>query len=523
MALNEYALYLAAAAACIIAPGCYAQAEQKAEITCRVLDDIESKGVARARTSLAPAAGGERITAFTSETGACALRDIPPGDYVLTVEKAGFFPITGLQSIAFTAVAPKTDLGEIVLSAMRSIQGSVRWKNGDPADNVIAHALLVRGGRGVFRPGDARLSITNERGEFRLEGLRPATYLLYSYTLGFRPDLPGRPALPVFYPDLPAPNLQAGIDLRKTKEATGLTLTLQDTEGVTVRGIVTPSSTLPQGSPMSVGLMIPDNPAQPFAGAQTESGKPFQLQGIPPGNYILIMVEKSGLHRSAVPLTVGTSPIADMRFTFTDPRELECNFEYDVAQPGTQTASTNDLSTARLWAMAEPLQMFGMSTARPDPEGHVRLKEVVAGYRYQLHIEPPAGSYIASVKQAETELTQNPPQASADDGRVRIILRRDGGTLNGLITDKNGKPTAGFAVLVPADQARQYWLKTAQAASNGRIEITAIAPGKYRLFILPDNDNDSYLDEKYLEKFESKEVSIKANSKQALEVRAAAK
>lgn len=516
-----------------LTPGYCAQVEVKAAITCRVVDDIEMKGVARARLSLLPSTGGGRITAFTGETGACTFPDVPPGEYVMNVEKAGYFPISGPKAIEFTSVPPKTDLGDIVLGVMRSIQGTVRWKNGDPADNVIAHALVVRAGRGVFRPGDVRLAMTNERGEFRLENLRPASYLLYSYTLGFRTDLPGRSALPVFYPDLPDPNPSGAIDLRKTKEAADLALTLQDMDGVSVSGTVTPSPQLPQGSPLYVGLMVPANPAQPFVGVQTEVGKAFQLQGIPPGNYILIMAGKNTPNRSAFALTVGASPIAGMSFHFVDSHEIECGLEYDLAQPrdapispatpGNESVPSVDLSSARVWAMSEQLQMFGVLAGRVGSDGGTHLQGAVPGYRYALNIEPPAGSYISRVMQAETELTGSPLQIGADDGRVRIVLRRDGGSLSGFLSDKDGKPTAGFVVLAPANRAKAHWLKTATPGGDGKFELTMIAPGKYNLFALPHNDNDSYLDEKYIERFPSTEITIAANAKQAIDVRLPAK
>ena len=527
-----------AAIAYFLTPGYCAQVEIKAAITCRVVDDIELKGVARARLSLLPSTGGDRITAFTSETGACTFPDLPPGKYVMNVEKAGYFPLSGPKAIEFTSAPPKIDLGDIVLGVMRSIQGTVRWKNGDPADNVIAHALVLRAGRGVFRPGDVKLAMTNERGEFRLENLRPAAYLLYSYTLGFRTDPPGRSALPVFYPDLPGPNPHSAIDLRRTKEVADLTLTLQDIGGVSVGGVsvsgtVTPSPKLPQGSPLYVGLMVPENPAQPFVGVQTEVGKAFQLQGVPPGNYIVIMVGKNTPNRSAFPLTVGASPIVDMSFHFVDSHEIECSLEYDVTQPrdaptaptppGNEAAPPADLSGARVWAMSEQLQMFGMLAGRVGSDGDTRLQGAVPGYRYTLNIEPPAGSYISRVLQAETELAGSPLLIGADDGRVRIVLRKDGGSLSGFLSDKDGKPTTGFVVLAPANRVKTYWLKTATPGGDGKFELTLIAPGKYKLFALPQNDNDSYLDEKYIERFPSTEITIAANATQAIDVRLPAK
>lgn len=528
MAPRSTALSWLALLAYCITTHCYAQERVSAAVGCRVLDDIEHRGIPSARLSLVPVIGGERITAFTTELGACTFESVPRGNYVMTVEKAGYFPLTGQTAISFTAESPKTDLGDITLVAMRSIQGVVHWKNGDPADNVIAHALLIRAGRAQFRPGDARLVMTNDKGEFRLEGLRPGTYILYANTLGFRPNEAGRPSLPVFYPDLPAPNPLAGIDLRKTREASALTLTLRDTTGVTVQGTVTPSPRLSQGVPLLVGIMIPDNPAQPFAGVQTEVGKSFLLQNIPPGNYLLVMAEKETARSSVQPITVGAQPIVGMNIPFVDPTELDCDFEYSgdhsdspapsMASAGKQTRPEKNFTGTRVWAMAEQLQMFGLLSGRVGPDGHAHFDGAKPGYQYTLHIEPPPGAYVAHVLQAETELDDDPTLISADNGRIRVILATDGGTLNGKLTDTDGKTTSGFVVLAPADGKKQDRIKTATAGPGGMFAIATIAPGQYRLYTLPDNDNDSYLDPKYLAQLRSTELSIGPNEEKAVEV-----
>ncbi|QOY90371.1 carboxypeptidase-like regulatory domain-containing protein [Paludibaculum fermentans] len=510
---------LIAAMAAWMAPSGQGQEKPKVAIVCRVLDDIASNGVSGARITLQPREGGDQIVAFTSESGACSFpKDVQPGQYVMSVDKAGYFPIAESKAIAFSAEAPKTDLGDIVLSAKRSIQGVVRWSNGDPADGVIAHVLVLRAGRAVLRPGDSILAMTNDRGEFRLENLRPATYLLYAYTLGFRREGIGRTSLPVFYPDLPAPNLQGGIDLRKMKEASGLTLTLKDAEGVSVSGVVTASQKQPEGSTIFVGLMIPENAAQPFLGTKAEVGKSFRLQNVPPGNYLLLIVSTEANNRSVLPITVGATPIEHLRVPFVDAQDLDCALEYE-AGADEKTAPAKALTSARVSGTSDALQLFGTIGGRVSPEGRVHMQLLVPGYRYTLHVQPPEGAYVTRVLQGGAELEEIPPQISAEDGPVRVVLGRNGGVLSGVLSNRDGKPTSGFVVLAPVNPAKRDWVKTATTGSTGQFEITAIAPGKYRLFALRENDNDAYLDAKYLEQFSSREIVVTANVRQMAEIR----
>lgn len=496
----------------------YAADDPKVAIACRVLDDIESKGVGGARVTLQPRDGGDALSGFTTEAGACPFKGVPPGPYTLSVDKAGYFPISEPQAIAFAAAGQKVDLGAIFLTVKRRIQGVVRWSNGDPAEGVMTHVLVVRGGRANWRPGDPVLAPTNDRGEFLLQNLRPATYILYAYTLGFRRDGVGRPALPVYYPDLPAPNLQAGIDLRKVKEASELTLTLKDAEGVTVSGKVEPSPKLPEGAPIYVGLMTADSPSQPFLGIQSKAGQMFRLQNVPPGNYTLLVASVEANNRSVLPLSVGTAPIENLQVPFVDSHDVDCTFEY---APGTDSgkAPAPSLSAARLSGTSDALGLFGFVGGRVGPDGKARLQVLVPGYRYKLHVQPPPGSYVARMLQSGTELPALPAEISADGGPVRILLGLDGGTVSGLLTDRDGKAASGFTVLMPDNPAKQDWIKTATPGADGRFEMTVVAPGKYHLFALYENDNDAYLDPKYLEGHPSREIVVKPSARQTADLR----
>jgi hypothetical protein len=69
-----------------------AQSEPKVSIHCRVAGDIGLEPVPHARLTLSGGKLSGPVVAYTSESGACVLPDIPPGRYLLTVDKAGYFP-----------------------------------------------------------------------------------------------------------------------------------------------------------------------------------------------------------------------------------------------------------------------------------------------------------------------------------------------------------------------------------------------------------------------------------------------
>ncbi len=114
---------------------------------------------------------------------------------------------------------------------------------------MIVHALTVKRGRALMIPGDVFLVTTNDRGEFRLENMRPGRYVAYAYVPGLAVAFTKpRTALPVFYPNSPVPDAGGSIDLRNTAEPAPLLMHLHETSGgVSVEGTVAESVSFPKG------------------------------------------------------------------------------------------------------------------------------------------------------------------------------------------------------------------------------------------------------------------------------------
>lgn len=302
----------------------------------------------------------EPTTSYTDTQGVGQIANLAPGRYSLSLEKAGYFPqargaSSGYPAIDVAAESPgDVDAGDIVFTRMRAISGRVTWENGDPAEHVIAHALLVRRNRAEFRPGDSLLSPANEHGDFRIGNLKPGRYVVYSYTMGMASESASDPiALPVFYPGSPSPEIGAAVDLRTTDEVSHISMILRESEGVSVEGTFVASAALPEGSTAQVALMIVVSSTSP----NVRSFQTLRVDG----------------------------PIEGLKVSAGELQPVVGTIRYDepVAAPVSRS-----LDGVTVWLACPDLQLFGIAATRTDKEGKFNAG-TFPGLNYLLTITPP--------------------------------------------------------------------------------------------------------------------------------------
>lgn len=107
-----------------------AQPTPQVTVRGRVISDIANQPIARARLILSSEQLNEPISAYTDAHGEYVFKEIPAGRYSLSIERAGYFPLTGVNAVELIAEQPPgSDAGEQVMVAIRGISGSVIWKD----------------------------------------------------------------------------------------------------------------------------------------------------------------------------------------------------------------------------------------------------------------------------------------------------------------------------------------------------------------------------------------------------------
>jgi hypothetical protein len=415
----------------------------------------------------------------------------------VTLEKAGYFP----EPIDLTVSASSpASLPEIVMTTKREVSGTVRWQDGEPAARAQIRVYGVRGGRPVART-DIPVVQTSDRGEFVVGNLRPGRYILLvapaTFVGGF--DASGqfaaggvpRTGLPVFHPGVNVPDARASIDLRGALAMPNVNIILQEKPGVVVEGTIVPSPTAPIGSEVVITLA---NQAMYSVSTRARAGDNFRLGPVPEGFYLLDATAQGPQQgRILVPLTVGGTIFRGIAVSVPPPVVLAGRVEID--DPAVRP-------TANITVQSE--KMPGTITASASETGEFRIPRTIVGEVYGMavdHRSLPPNAYIAAVTQGSQPLPTSPFQIASGGDAVRVVLKTDGGIVEGRVRESGRAAGQAFVVLAPKDRKSQQNFRTAIADRDGMFRVSAVAPGEYDLFAFDRNEDDDYLDELFLQSF----------------------
>jgi predicted outer membrane repeat protein len=235
----------------------------------------------------------------TDGDGLFNLRDLPSGEYQLTVSRAGFTSMTFGQRRPLETPTPiKLSEGasftaNVALTRGGAIRGRIVDEFGEPIAGTRIQVLRSRMVQGQRRlqstgPGDQ----TDDTGEFRVYGLPPGDYYVTAST-GAADSV--RRAPPIYYPGTPSFTEAQSITLVVGTEASA-DFQLQPFRNARVSGIVFNASGAPiqasvQLSSEAVGLgpsfEQAGNPQAFTLIADSGADGRFAIVDVPPGPYVL--------------------------------------------------------------------------------------------------------------------------------------------------------------------------------------------------------------------------------------------
>ena len=547
-----FSLVLLAAPA--IQPISARQGQFTSAIRARVTDDLSHEGVSTVRLTLTGTSLRDPVVVTSDGNGNFQFPGLSEGRYNLALDKAGYFPQTFPDIVVLPGAIGNAAvvLGDLNITAQRNVSGTVKWDDGEPVTNAIVHVMSFRGGAYSRSPFVGTVT-TNERGEFKIEGLRARRYLVFTYQ---RPQVvaPGiavRVALPVFYPGAARPEDAQMLDLRTNREFPGLALTMKEERGVSIEGTVT-SETLMPGVPVQMGLIIPGVPSPFMVGTESRVGQPFRLYPVPPGSYLLfargvpattaaqagvttitpatanaptVLVAGTPLDAAvtAIPVTVNRgTPIQGMNLNLPAAAVIEGTVEIDAAEQGApaRIVPAAGVTVGFEWYPKMESQ-YGIFYNNANDKGEFRIQGVVKG---QAYIPGPGANwgpaYVASYKQGTKDLVAGGLPVVAGGEPVHVLLKRDGGRLEGKVTDGSNTPWRAFVAVAPRDRRIEYWFRSAFTMSDGTFQISNIPPGEYDVFAFDRNDEDIYYNADFLRRYAAggKAITVGPYTIQSLEL-----
>jgi hypothetical protein len=530
------------------------QAQFTSAIRARVTDDLSHEGVSTVRLTLTGTSLRDPVVVTSDGGGNFQFPGLSEGRYNLAIDKAGYFPQTFPDIVVLPGAIGNAavELGDLNITAQRSVSGKVSWDDGEPVTNAIVHVMSFRGGA-YSRSPFVNTVPTNERGEFKIDGLRARRYLVFTYQ---RPQVvaPGtavRVALPVFYPGVAQPQDAQMLDLRTNREFPGLSLTMKEERGVSIEGTVS-SETLMPGVPVQMGLIIPGIPSPFIVGTETRVGQPFRLYPVPPGSYLLfargvpaptaaqagvttitsattnaptVLVPGTPLDPAytAIPITVNRgTPIQGMNLNLPAAAVIEGKVEIDIGVQGAppQIVPAAGVNLFFEW-FPKMESTYGIVNGVVTDTGQFRIPGVVKG---QAYIAGPGSNwgpaYVASFTQGTKDLVAGGLPVTAGADPVHVLLKRDGGRLEGKVTDGSRTPWRAFVAVAPRDRRVEFSFRSAFTMSDGTFQIGNIPPGEYDVFAFDRNDEDIYYNADFLRRYAAggKAITVGPYTIQSLEL-----
>jgi hypothetical protein len=94
---------------------------------------------------------------------------------------------------------------------------------------------------------------------------------------------------------------------------------------------------------------------------------------------------------------------------------------------------------------------------------------------------------------------------------MEVVIRTDGGAVDGVVTGADGKPVPNAAVILVPDTHRQNpnLYKAASSDLQGHFSMTRVAPGSYKAFAWLSIAAGAYENAEFMARYESRGVPVR--------------
>lgn len=470
-----------------------------------IVNDRTGLPLKRAQVVLRPAkAGANPIAVETDARGAFAIRDVEAGRYSLSAARDGYLASSicqmGTVRLPQTfAIGPKESITGLMfrMRPFAVIAGRISHDDGEPAIGNRVEAY--REYRNHLRHGYllAASATTNDRGEYRMFGLQPGSYIVAAISDGPQPaNEQTRDALrdtTTFYLNSTKLSEAAPVRLEYGQEVGGIDIFLDRVRKVKIHGRVISGVT---GAPMAATIALQRVDARNTASiavtvpATFDRDNRFEIRDVTPGPYIIWAEGSDGSKTMSghVPLTVTESDIDTLDLTIVDER---VGTGVLVVEGGTK--------------LAEPVSL--RFEPRNERSRIVEAREDGGNYQFPLMgdelYDPfvanlPNDFYLSAVLVNGTDAMPFgiPGSAASLSRPLEFVLDSRGGRVSGRVlgSDDSLWSRASVALIPDPPAGRVQSYKESAADENGLFHFRGVAPGKYVVVAWLDDPPCDYYD-----------------------------
>ena len=386
---------------------------------------------------------------------------------------------------------------DITLRKPGAIDGRVFDHNGEPLEGATVHVFQAR-----FESGRARLvdagglgtHRTDDRGRYRIYGLKPGTYIV-SASIGQMSsshalaDVAGYAS--TYFPGTPNPGDAQWVGVDVAENLTGIDVTLSPVPTARVAGIRLTEAGQPAGGTITLTPSRRSGSIAPTpVGARTQADGRFEFPNVPPGEYVL----QASIARPT-PFDEGEFTSMFVTVNGTDMTDLVLRTSTGSTIKGHVTAegNTEEWLWSEITVSAEPVD-FDLSPAGMNPPSSAGVRydwsfdlTGLSGPRWLRLRNPPPGWALKAVLFNGVDVTDHPLPFGAKGQsltNVEIVLTDQITQLSGSVTDARGRVVSDCPVIVFAPE-RERWtvgsrfLTMTRAGRDGKFSVQRLPAGEY--------------------------------------------
>ena len=464
-------------------------------------------------------------TVQTDSRGEYTFRDLEAGQYILRATRNGYIPRNYGQKTTSSfrrervgtslSVGPGRVLDGIDFHLIRAgvVEGRVVDQDNEPLERV---QVMLSGYRSLG--GERRLmpfgrDETDDRGQFRIFGIPPGTYLLATSPRPFAALSGGaeRPFPPTYYPGVLRVEEAATVQVAAGAEIGGFNITLIKTLTYNVSGRVL----TPEGRPAHSALIVSSNESQEdfmsMMGRNTTTNLQgeFKVSGLLPGSHRLYarLGEGEDLRTASAAVEVTDQDLSGFTLVIGKGAEITGRIvvEGEASAVDWRRISLLMVSVSKISRMS-----FGGSGAQAKEDFTFKISNLLEG-PYRLVARLPTGNhYVSSIRVEGQDITDRPIEMRSNnrlDG-VKLHISSKGAQLSGVVEQAEKRDVAeGATVLVFAAEPQHRgfpsrFTRTTQTDQSGRFSLKGLVPAEYLVCALGDHEAGREMDPDYLRSLE---------------------
>ena len=467
-----------------------ASPEGKFSLKGTVTDSITGQPIRRALVTAMPIALPKSWSCLTDSEGRFSIEQVPEGNYQVKVRRPGYedfstddLPRDGDENRAIE-VGPSRDNLAYRLLPLAVVYGRVSDDSGDPVPNVEVEAIRRTTDGGVRKVAVIAWDQTDDRGRFRIAELSHERIFVKAagkaggtrvyMGAGAPEDDVSEAFAPVYYSSASELTSATPIDPKPGTE-TEVDLHLKIEPGYRIAGSIANMSLNEQAQ---VELFRGEEFSTTPVLLNASNGR-FSVNGVVPGRYLLRASQRrpDGRRQAGeVQVQVVRSNVSGVTISLAPGIDVPVHIQPEGAGTG-PLRGFRQLSLVPAITAGNGVEYHSGYPA----EGGLSFMGVLPG-KYRLKINRSAGAYISSATCGNIDLLGTDLLVGDGAGcTIEVVLRYDGGQIEGEVSN-NGKSAVGArVVLAPAD-GRQIHEMVLEADRKGAYVMKGIAPGLYRLY-----------------------------------------